>query len=188
MAGMLLSSIVSQLSLMYITYSLLIGFAGGCAYYSSFNAVVLHFNKHLAVATGITFAGSGAGTMAISFGIGKSISQYGLRMTFQAMAAVSVVLILAALTFVPVDHGEVDEKLWLQKAVVQTKTGMTARERIYGGLRSLLWPAPVWKNKAFLVWTITLSLTLIAYYIPYVFLVRLVSLSLYATCFVFLRN
>ncbi|KAL9974504.1 hypothetical protein ACROYT_G011545 [Oculina patagonica] len=173
MAAMLLTSLVPHMSLMYITYGVMFGFGSSCCYFSSFYILVVYFNKHLALANGIAAAGAGAGTMSVSLTVDKLISTFGLRMTFQCMAGLSVILFLAGLTFLPIDFREGDDDFFKKKALMEEQMQKKTKDKFISSIKRLLKPAPVWGNKAFVAWTVALAMTLIAYYIPYMYLVRL---------------
>lgn len=175
MAAMLMTSFVPHMSLMYLTYGLLVGFASSCCYFSSFYVLIVYFNKHLALANGIAAAGAGAGTMSISLLVDKLISTYGLRITLQGMAAMSVFLFLAGLTFMPIDFREGDE-MSEKKALMNEREQIKTKDRFVSSIKELLKPAPVWGNKAFIAWTVAMAMTLIAYYIPYMYLVSIYPL------------
>lgn len=171
MAAMLLTSLVPHMPLMYITYGVMFGFGSSCCYFSSFYILVVYFNKHLALANGIAAAGAGAGTMSVSLTVDKLISTFGLRVTFQCMAGLSVVLFLAGLTFLPIDFREGDDDLSKKKALMEEQVQIETKDKFISSIKRLIKPAPVWGNKAFVAWTVALAMTLIAYYIPYMYLV-----------------
>lgn len=180
MAAMLLTSVVQHMSLMYITYGVLFGFASSCCYFSSFYILIVYFNKHLALANGIAAAGAGAGTMSLSLTVDKLIASYGLRMTFKGLAALSVCLFLAGLTFLPIDFREGEDKLLKKEALLKEQEEIKIKDRLVKNIKELFKPAPVWGNKPFVAWTVALAMVLIAYYIPYMYLVSSFKL-LYTT-------
>lgn len=179
MAAMLLTSVVQHMSLMYITYGVLFGFASSCCYFSSFYILIVYFNKHLALANGIAAAGAGAGTMSLSLTVDKLIASYGLRMTFKGLAALSVCLFLAGLTFLPIDFREGEDELLKKEALLKEQEEIRIKDRLVKNIKELFKPAPVWGNKPFVAWTVALAMVLIAYYIPYMYLVS--SFLLYTT-------
>ena len=180
MAAMLLTSVVQHMSLMYITYGVLFGFASSCCYFSSFYILIVYFNKHLALANGIAAAGAGAGTMSLSLTVDKLIASYGLRMTFKGLAALSVCLFLAGLTFLPIDFREGEDELLKREALLKEQEEIRIKDRLVKNIKELFKPAPVWGNKPFVAWTVALAMVLIAYYIPYMYLVSSFKL-LYTT-------
>lgn len=171
MAAMLLTSLVPHMSLMYITYGVMFGFGSSCCYFSSFYILVVYFNKHLALANGIAAAGAGAGTMSVSLTVDKLISTFGLRVTFQCMAVLSVFLFLAGLTFLPIDFREGEDEHFKKKVLMDEQVQIKTKDKFISSIKGLIKPAPVWGNKAFIAWTVALAMTLIAYYIPYMYLV-----------------
>ena len=168
-----MTSFVPHMSFMYLTYGVLVGFASSCCYFSSFYVLIIYFNKHLALANGIAAAGAGAGTMSISLIVDKLISTYGLRTTFQGMAALSVLLFIAGLTFLPIDFREEDE-LSKKEPLMAEQEQMKTIDKFISSIKELMKPAPVWKNRAFVAWTVSMAMILIAYYIPYMYLVSIV--------------
>lgn len=172
MVAMLITSFVPYMSFMYLTYGVLFGFASSCCYFSSFYVLIIYFNKYLALANGIAAAGAGAGTMSISLIVDKLIASFGLRTTFQGMAGLSVLLFVAGLTFMPIDFRDEDE-LFKTKVVMKEREKIKILDGLAINIKRLLRPAPVWKNKAFVAWTVAMAMTLFANYIPYVYLVRL---------------
>lgn len=176
LASMLMTSFAPKLSVMYLTYGVLFGFGASCCYFSSFYVLIIYFNKYLALANGIAAAGVGAGTMTISLMVDKLIASYGLRIAFRGMAALSVLLFIAGLTFMPMDSKEEDkscEKVSLVKERGETKT----LGRLVSSLKKMLKPTPVWRNKAFAAWTIAAGMVFFANYIPYVYLVSVLRIS-----------
>lgn len=171
LASMLITSFAPQLSVMYLTYGVLFGFGASCCYFSSFYVLIIYFNKYLALANGIAAAGVGAGTMAISLMIDKLIASYGLRIAFQGMAGLSVLLFLAGLTFIPMDSKE-EEKLCEKVSLVKKREENKTLGRLVSSFRKVLKPNPVWRNKAFAAWTIAAGMVFFANYIPYVYLIR----------------
>ena len=164
-----MTSFVPCMSLMYITYGVLLGFASSCCYFSSAYVLIIYFNKHLSLANGIAAAGAGAGTMSLSLLIDNIISTYGLRIAFRVMAASSILLFIAGLSFLPIDFREKDELL--SKTKVQEQELMKTKDKFISNIKKLLKPAPVWKNKAFVAWGVAMAMTLMVYYIPYIYLV-----------------
>lgn len=176
LASMLITSFAPQLSVMYLTYGVLFGFGASCCYFSSFYVLIIYFNKYLALANGIAAAGVGAGTMAISLMIDKLIASYGLRIAFQGMAGLSVLLFLAGLTFIPMDSKE-EEKLCEKVSLVKKREENKTLGRLVSSFRKVLKPNPVWRNKAFAAWTIAAGMVFFANYIPYVYLVSVSRIS-----------
>lgn len=173
MAGMLLTSFVEHMSLMYLTYGVLVGFASSCCYFSSFYVLIIYFNKHLALANGIAAAGAGAGTLSISLMVDKLIGTCGLRAALQGMAALSALLFVAGLTFLPIDFREEEEEMLKKKTLIKEQEQLKMKDRFITRITELLKPAPVWGNKAFIAWTVAMAMTLVAYYIPYMYLVSI---------------
>ena len=169
LVGMMLTSIVKEMVFMYLTYGVLVGISFSLFYFSTFTAISLYFTKNLSLANGIAFAGGGCGTLPVSLLTKMLVSQYGLRTAIRLLACSSVPLFLAGLTFSPMD---IDKTTDVDKACeeLQEKTKKTT---VVHNFLELLRPSQVFKNKAFVVWTLTLALVLFCYFIPYVYLVSI---------------
>ena len=167
LAGMMLTSLVKEMALMYLTYGVLVGISFSFFYFSAFTAVSLYFSKNLSLANGIAFSGGGCGTLALSLLTNTLISQYGLRTAIRLLACTSLPILLAGLTYSPVDIGKtVDVKKDCEEKVESKK-----KTAIVHQLVKFLRPSQVFKNKAFVVWTVALGLILFCYFVPYVYLV-----------------
>jgi len=87
------------------------------------------------------------------------------------MAALSVLLFLAGLTFLPMDLREGDEELFEKKKLMEEQLQIKKKDKLVSIIKELIKPSPVWGNKAFVAWTVALAMIFIAYYIPYMLLV-----------------
>ncbi|MFT4595900.1 MAG: MFS family permease [Paracrocinitomix sp.] len=100
-SGLLLTSMVDRIWLGYVTYGLGIGVGAACCYVPLVSQVSGWFEKHRAVALGISVSGVGVGTL-IGPPIAEAlIDENGWRWTYRFFAAACLVslLVVAALAF-----------------------------------------------------------------------------------------
>ena len=98
--GFGLSSIVSDLGLLYVTYGLFVGAGCGLLNTASSYTVTQHFVKRRSLALGGTLAGGGLGAIVLAPVVQAAISATGWRGALRLLAALAAcVLPLAALPF-----------------------------------------------------------------------------------------
>ena len=101
MTSLLCSSFVHSLSLMYLTYSLVLGL-GGCFLYNSYYLVIaLYFKKKLSIATGIVAMGSSLGITFQGPLLQTLLDSFGWRGTFRIMSISFALASLLSLSFNP---------------------------------------------------------------------------------------
>ena len=184
LAGVGLSSVVDEMPLMYLTYGIVVGTSFSFLYFSAFAAMAVHFSKHLSLANGISFAGGGCGTIALSLLTDKLCTQFGFKMALRILGCLSAPLFLASLTFPAADTSSP-----VTKEKEKKKAGATRSSVVRKLLANLLRPSRAFQNKAFIIWTIAMALVLFCYYIPYVYLVSMPSptfLSFRPLCVLFI--
>ena len=99
-AGFCLSSVVSDLGLLYATYGLLVGAGCGLLNTAASYTVTQHFVKRRSLALGATLAGGGLGAIVLAPVVQAAISATGWRGALRLLAALAAcVLPLAALPF-----------------------------------------------------------------------------------------
>ena len=99
-AGFALSSVVSNLGLLYLTYGLLVGAGCGLLNTAASFTVTQHFVKRRALALGATLAGGGLGAIVLAPVVQAAIAGAGWRGALRLLAALAAcVLPLAALPF-----------------------------------------------------------------------------------------
>lgn len=155
--GVLTSSFAPNVMTLFITYGVVVSIGTSCLFFSSLLVLPLYFNRKLGLANGIVSAGSGVGGIALSPLFGCLIKSYGLRTTFQTYAIIALLPLLGGFLIQRRAHYN-DPK---QK-------------------RSSCFDRQLLSNKAFVLFTVAMSLILFVYYIPYVHLVS--SLDIVALC------
>ncbi|XP_057297945.1 monocarboxylate transporter 13-like isoform X2 [Hydractinia symbiolongicarpus] len=147
--GVLTSSFAPNAMTLFITYGIVVSIGTSCLFFSSLLVLPLYFNRKLGLANGIVSAGSGVGGIALSPLFGCLIKSYGLRTTFQTYAILAVLPLLG---------------------------GFLIRRRAHYNdpkqKRSSCFDRQLLSNKAFVLFTVAMSLILFVYYIPYVHLIN----------------
>lgn len=99
--GLLLTSVVDQLWLGYLTYGLGVGLGGGCFVAPLTGAAGLLFDKHRAAALGVVATGNGLGTLLLIPFAEWLIANHGWRIAYRWLAVVGLVgFIIAAFAIV----------------------------------------------------------------------------------------
>ena len=149
--GSLASSFSPNTSILFITYGIITAVGTSCLYFSSLLCLPLYFRKHLGFANGFASAGGGIGGMFLTPFFNYCIEYYGISKTFQLYAIFGII---------PLFGGIIIRRRRSNKSK-EVESSYVCKDR-----------CPLIKNKAFILYTLALSLTLFVYYVPYVHLVR----------------
>lgn len=97
-AGMILTSFTSSLTMLYISYGLILGFGIGMAYGCTTSTTVKWFPDKKGLAGGLTAAGFGSGAVIFAPLAVRLIQQYGVLLTFRYLGiGLLIVICLASL-------------------------------------------------------------------------------------------
>ena len=151
--GIITSSIATSTWILFITYGLLLSFGTSCLFFSSLISLPFYFKRRLGLANGIASSGSGIGGLSFSPLLDYLIRHYGLRRTFQ---------IYSIFALLPLIGGFIMRRR-------PTKKDKEPKEKQFSQFVDL----ELIRNKAFLIFTLAMSLILFAYYIPFVHLVSM---------------
>ena len=164
--GLLLSSLASSIYIIYVTYSVLFGFGASCLFVSSYVITSQYFDKHRSIATGILASGTGLGVFAVAPVLQALLDSYGWRHTYRITAGIFSVVFALCLTFdtnVTNKEGSQDkenEELEYQ----DEQDEMTTRGK---------WlDFSVFKEKMFVVLTLSFTVAFIGHHTPRLHLVR----------------
>ena len=155
--GLFLSSYVTAVYQLFLTYSVLFGVGSSCCYYTSVLILSEYFSKRLVFANGIGLSGCGIGTLALVPLMNYLIDTSHWRETLRILSATSALLLLVGWIYfvVPAPLRNPDA------------SSSTEPQKIFN--MALL------KNRAFVLWIISCGLVLFGFYIPYVHLVSRLS-------------
>ena len=169
--GLLLSSFASSIYVIYGTYSVLFGFGGSCIFVSSYVVTSQYFERNRSIATGILASGTGLGVLGMAPVLQGLLDSFDWRKTYRLTAAIYSAVCVLGLTFSPVlvykeksatekeNHDEVLEDL------------NEERGKKIGKLNKWI-DFSVFKEKVFVVLTLSMSVAFIGHHIPRLHLVR----------------
>uniref|UniRef100_A0A3B5KVB7 Solute carrier family 16 member 10 n=1 Tax=Xiphophorus couchianus TaxID=32473 RepID=A0A3B5KVB7_9TELE len=133
LVGLLASSFVKSLNVMYFTYGVV--FACGCSFAYQPSLVILghYFKKRLGLVNGIVTAGSGIFTVTLPFILSQLLEKVGLQNTLRVFCILMFVLILAGFTYKPL----------LPAKPAETQTGFRL---------SRIFNMNIWKSVGYRIW------------------------------------
>lgn len=148
------TSKVSNLYLMFLTYGTLFGFGSGCIFIVTYIAVPRYFSKWRSLSLGLIAMGPGGGLFIMSPIVQVLFEKFGWRGTFLAMAGIDFITCLLAFVYRPIVLDSDKEELNTNKQ--QDKK---------------FWDISVLKHKAFVLSTMAGIVFYLAHYIPPVHMV-----------------
>ena len=170
--GLLLSSLVSSINIMYVTYSVLFGFGSSCIFVSSYVITSQYFEKNRFIATGILASGTGLGVLVVAPILQALLDSFDWRKTYRITAGIYSVVLVLCLTFHPTvtnskkgenqTHNGEDEELENQD---KQEEGTTEKPNKWIDFS-------VFKDKVFAILTLSFALALLGHHIPRLHLVR----------------
>jgi len=151
-----------------LTYGVLFGAGASLAYNPSLIILGHYFRRRLGVVNGIVTAGSSVFTIALPFLLDTILNDIGLAATFQVLAGTMALLMICALSYVPV--------LRISKGT-QESSGSSVDENSTGRCGYHSWNKyvnfSIWKNKKYVIWAIAVPFSMLGYFVPYVHLVSI---------------
>ncbi|GIX74038.1 monocarboxylate transporter 10 [Caerostris extrusa] len=158
--GMLASSFVNSLELLYLTYGVLLGSGASLAYTPSLVVLGHYFHRRLGFVNGLVTAGSSVFTMVMPLLLSHLLNTIELAATLQILALMMASLMLCSLTFRP---------LIVQHQRISEQEDHASEESLpKGGCLDLT----IWRNRKYLLWVFTIPTALFGYFVPYVHLVQ----------------
>ena len=174
MSGLLLSSLASSVYIMYITYSVMFGFGSSCVFVSSYVIISQYFEKNRFIATGILASGTGLGIFIVAPILQALLDSFDWRKTYRITAGIISVVCVLCLTFVPTvtvtnskkgknkAHNGEDEEFQNQGEQEEGTTEKPTRWIDFS----------VFKEKVFVVLTLSYALAFLGHLVPRLHLVR----------------
>ncbi|XP_033741540.1 LOW QUALITY PROTEIN: uncharacterized protein LOC117328207 [Pecten maximus] len=156
--SILASSFVVRLSQLFGTFSVLFGIGTCMCTQPTMTIGPAYFDKYLSVAIGLMTAGSSVGTLVMAPLSQSLIDTFGWRNTFRVFTGSCLCCALCGAFIIPLDG---DTK---QQATLSESVDMSTFRRMLKELR-------LWKNRVFIVWTLSITSVMFGFYIPYVHLV-----------------
>lgn len=153
--GLFLTSLVTQLHFMYITYGLLWGVGSSFSFVPSIVMLGEYFDKRLALANGLATSGSGVGSLVASPSINYLLRAVGWKNSLRILSGVTVFLGVACCLYRP-----------YKTTTQRDRNVMTKR-------CSQLFDVSIWKSRTYVAWVLTIALFQFGYPVPFVHLVSL---------------
>ncbi|CAL1280644.1 unnamed protein product [Larinioides sclopetarius] len=163
-AGMLLSSFVTSLELLYLTYGVLLGSGASLAYTPSLVVLGHYFHRRLGFVNGIVTAGSSVFTMVMPLLLSYLLDTKVNFNTLQIVTLKLKVEVLVQITSIVVLHSIKHRK---RRINYNEKISSLDISFIKGCL-----DLTIWKNRKYLLWVFAIPTALFGYFVPYVHLVQ----------------
>ena len=97
--GILSTSLVNSVNLMFLTYGTLVGVGSALVYSPAFAVIPEYFAKYVSIATGIGSSGMTLGLIFFSFTLPIMLGEIGWRKTLWGIAAIGPLISLCGLAF-----------------------------------------------------------------------------------------
>ncbi|XP_069134062.1 monocarboxylate transporter 3-like [Argopecten irradians] len=156
--SILASSFVVRLSQLFGTFSILFGIGTCMSTQPTMTIGNDYFEKYLSIAIGLMTAGSSVGTLVMAPLSQCLIDNVGWRNTFRIFTGTCLFCVVCASFIKPLD-GDSEKR-----ATPSESVDMSTFRRMLKELR-------LWKNRVFIVWTLSITSVMFGFYIPYVHLV-----------------
>ncbi|XP_038076802.1 monocarboxylate transporter 10-like [Patiria miniata] len=171
--GMIASSFVTRIELLYLTYGVMSGCGFSIAYTPSLVILGRYFRRRIGLANGIVTFGSGVFTIVLPLGLKATLETIGLSNTLRVMAGLCFVMMLGAIVFRPVPlPANFDMKL-LESLAESAPRGKPSLRNLFGLLDFL--DLRVWKKRNYRIWAIGVPVAVLGYFVPFVHLVKHVN-------------
>ena len=130
-------------------------FGGGASLVYTPSLVILghYFKKHMGLVNGFVALGSSIFTIVMPHILEILLDQHGLQITFFFLTGLTIILILAALSFKPLMPSPIEDE--------NSKKGCCAQ----------LINIDNWKNRKYFIWSLAIPSALFGYFVPYVHIV-----------------
>ena len=157
-AGLLLSSLVTSLLPLYLTYGVMFGSGTSLCYFPTIIVLSKYFKRRIAVVNGLVTAGSGVGTLVIGPVVQALFLRFGVANTFRIVAGIFSLVILCGATFrpVPAKYSQYNDKT-------------------NGGHAKRIFDWSIFRNKGYVIWIASLATFQLGYFVPFVHLVRVLN-------------
>lgn len=152
--GLFITSFITRLHYMYITYGLLWGMGSSFSFVPSIVMLGNYFDKRLALANGLGTSGSGVGSLVASPVINYTLRAFGWKTSFRIISGAAAFLAFACIVYRPLR--------------TKKEYGRSGVKRP----RSKLCDISIWKNRAYVTWVVTIALFQFGYPVPFVHMVK----------------
>ncbi|XP_033741270.1 monocarboxylate transporter 10-like [Pecten maximus] len=166
MVGLIASAFVTELEILYLTYGVCLGVGAAFSYSPSLVILGHYFKKHMGVVNGMVAFGSALFTIALSLGLPKMLEVLKIRYTFLVLAGCYFILIIGAFTWKPLIKKDNLAAMALStESVYEHCNDCCTWTRKFLNVR-------IFRNRAYVMWCLSLGVALIGYFVPFVHLVK----------------
>ena len=139
--GILATSLVNSVNLMFLTYGILVGVGSALVYSPAFAVIPEYFAKYVSMATGIGSSGMTLGLVFFSFTLPIMLGKVGWQKTLWGIAAIGPLISVCGLAF--------------SKPKVQPTSDVSAEKAAQGARKDdESWLKGLLKKKSFVLWCI----------------------------------
>lgn len=153
--GLLSSSFVTSLPMLYLTYSLVWGLGASFVYFANLLILTKYFKARLAFANGIMALGGAIGGSVLNPTLQQMFIHLGLANMFRVLSGAFLLLSGFALVYRP------------RRSICPQNSDLTKVQ----GEKKRLFDWEILKNKAFVMWIAVISIFMLGYMVPFVHLV-----------------
>ncbi|KAK6188862.1 hypothetical protein SNE40_004952 [Patella caerulea] len=153
--GLLGSAFVETLEILYLTYGIFLGLGSAFVLFPSVFILGHYFRKHLGLVNGIVTFGGGVFTICSSLSFPILFKNIGLKYTFTILAGFYLISLGCTLTWKPL--------LPKQQDIPTEKKAESRCCKSIGGYLNM----GIWKNRGYVVWTLSVFLSLFGYLVPF---------------------
>lgn len=140
------------------------GLGAALAYTPTLAILGHYFKKYLGIVNGFVTSGSSVFTAILPFGLDYLLSEFGLQVTFCVLGSMTMFIIVCALIYKPTRA---------LPPPPQRKPGQSSLNMF---VRSLV-NVNNWKKKRYVIWSLSIPIALIGYFVPYVHMAKLVKIT-----------
>ena len=154
-AGLLSSSFVTSLPLLYLTYSLMWGLGASFVYFADLLILTKYFKERLAFANGIMALGGAIGGSVLNPTMQQLFIHLGLANMFRVLSGAFLLLSGFSLVYRP-------------RPIVCPRNSDVTKEK---GEKKCMFDWEILRNKAFIMWITVIFIFMLGYMVPFVHLV-----------------
>ena len=167
--GLYLSSKASSIWVLYMTFGIMHGMGSNLCYMSAIWILRKNFQKHRDTAFGLASAGSGAGGIIFGIVLPMIVESRGWRGAMQIVSYITLAFVIFSMLMIPVEQVSEQGGKAEKKRLLSWKPSLKAT--------TLSIPSP-WRNRAFVVLSVTILLCAFVSSIPYCHIVSIFNLWL----------
>ena len=166
LVGLVSSSFVTELELLYITFGACLGIGAGLIYSPSLTILGHYFDKHMGLANGIVAFGSSLFSIILSIVLPYLLKTLHIRYTFLVLAVMYLILVFCTLTWKPLIPKQSN-----LAAITLSRESVVEHMNDCCSFAKTFLNTKIFRNRAYLVWALSLGIALFGYFVPFVHLV-----------------